>query len=45
MSLPDGVIELPDGRLMTEHGEVLYAYSSYEGCPWLIETRGRRRVR
>ena len=42
--LPDGVLELPGGRLVNQEGEVVYAYSSYDGCPWLIETRGRRRI-
>ncbi len=45
MTLPDAVIELPDGRLMTEEGEAVSAYSGYAGCPWLTETRGRRQTR
>jgi hypothetical protein len=44
MTLPDAVIELPDGRLMTEEGEAVFAYSGYAGCPWLTETCGRRRT-
>ena len=44
VTLPDWAIELPNGRLVTEDGEVVYAISGYVGCPWLTETRGRRRT-
>jgi len=40
-----GVVEIEDGRLVTLEGEAVYAYSSFEGCPWLVETRGRRQTR
>jgi hypothetical protein len=43
MTLPDWVIELPNGRLVTDEGEAIFAYSGYAGCPWLTETRVRRR--
>lgn len=43
-TLPDWVVELPDGRLITADGEAVFAYSGYVGCPWLTETRGRRRT-
>jgi len=42
---PSGVVELEDGRLVTPEGEAVYAYSSFEGCPWLVETQGRRQTR
>ncbi len=45
MTVPDGIIDLEDGRLLTPEGEAVFAYSGYEGCPWLVETRGRRQTR
>lgn len=45
VAVTDEIPASSDGSLLTPHEEAIYAYSGYEGCPWLVETRHHHRIR